>query len=250
MFVRDFRGARVWCEADKGGGDSSGSSSTTNVEESFQRALDKRNNDGVKLARELFDDNYRLRQDKSRLSAEVETLRGKVPAEGGITLTPAEAAAWAAYKALGSAEDVQKGIEDRNKLQGELDTIRRESAIREAAEAAGYKFVVLADRDKVARAEGKQLAFEVREVDRDGGKARVPYVKEGDKEFLLSEYAETNWSEFLPALVSQSQKQQTSGTQFLPQYGSAGGNKPAAPKEVAQRTLDKAYKRKPVTEAG
>lgn len=233
---RNWTNARLLFEADKGGG-----SGDNKVEDSFQRALDRRNNDGVALAREMFDDNFQMRRKNKELSDKIAELSGKVPADGSLVLTGDDAAAYAAYKALGKPEEVKQGLDARVQLQGQLDSMARDSAIREAAEAAGYKFTVLQDRDKVARSDGKTLTFAVREVETDGQKSKVAYVKDGDSEKPLTDYAREQWGDFMPSLVVQGTTSAASGTAYPAQHAGSGGNKPASTKEQAQSVLNRAY---------
>lgn len=230
------RWGRFYFDNDSGG--------SGGVEQSFQKALDKRNNDGVALARELYDDNYNLRKKNRELSDEATQLRGKVPAEGAVMLSADEATAWQAYKALGTHEEVKTAIEQRTQLQGQLDALQREAALRDAAAAAGYKFSVLQDRDKVARIDGKELSYAVKEVEKDGTKSRVAFVKDGDTEKPLTEYAQEQWGEFLPSLQAQGSQQQN-GTPFPSQHSGTGGN-PKPPNLVAQFQQEQAEKAKAV----
>lgn len=226
---RNWTNARLLCQPDDGGGAGGDSNS---VEQSFQRALDRKSQDGVALAREMFDDNYQMRRKNKELSDELTALRGKVPAEGAVVLGADEAKDWQAYRELGAVADVKQGLEQRTQLQGQLEETARETTLRTVAEAAGYKPKVLADLDRMAKAQGKTLAFDVREQTVDGLTVRVPFVKDGDKDFALSDYAAQQWNDFLPALASQATQQQTTGTPY-PRQHPGGDGKPVTTKDVA-----------------
>lgn len=240
---RNWTNARVLLDADKGGagsGDSGSGELPDSVVKAFEKLLERKGGDASAVAQMLFHEN---KQYRDRISE----LTGKVPAEGAVVLSATDAQAWQAYKALGTHEEVKTAVEQRTQLQGQLDSLSRESAIRDAATAAGYKFSVLLDRDKVARVDGKQLGFSVREVEKDGSKTKVAFVKDGDTEKSLAEYAQEQWAEFMPSLVVQGTQQQN-GTPYPAQHSGTGGNKPTTTKEQAQATLNKAYApRKPAT---
>lgn len=209
------------------------------VVKAFEKLLERKGGDASAVALMLYDENKRYRDKISELS-------GKVPSEGAVVLSASDAQAWQAYKALGTHEEVKQAIEQRGQLQGQLDSLSRESVLRDAAAAAGYKFSVLQDRDKVARIDGKQLSYAVREVEKDGKKAPVAFVKDGDTEKPLAEYAQEQWAEFLPSLVQGTQ--QANGTPYPAQHAGTGGNAPVTTKQVAENMLNKAYApKKPAT---
>lgn len=233
----NWRNARLLLNADTDGG--SGSGGGDRVEESFQRALDRRNNDGVALARELFDDNYRERSRNRELAQQLEALRAQVPGDGAVVLSAEDAAAWQAYRQFGDAATVQAAMAQRDQLQGELTQLRRNETLRTVAGAVGYKPTVLAELDAIARAKGKDLAFEVREVTQDGRAVAVPYVKDGDTELPLTDYAAQQWADFLPALsAAGTAAQASSGTRFPAQgtgHATAGQSDPVAA-HIARQT--------------
>lgn len=222
-----LNGKRVWVElgaADGGGNDSGGGSDSA-----FQRLLDRYKNDAMALAEKLFSENYEYRGKIRQLEQQVTDVTGKVPADGAVVLTGEDATAWNTYKALGKPDEIKQGLEERTRLQGKLTEQERSNLLRSVAETAGYKASVLTNLDRIAKAEGKTLAFDVRDVTIDGKAAKVAYVKDGDKETALADYAATNWSDFLPALttVTTQPQQQQQGQRFVTQHtgsGTQGGN--------------------------
>lgn len=222
MFVY-LNGRRVWTElnaADSGGNDGGGDGDR---DQAFQRLLDRKNSDGISLARELFTENYNYRRNNEELKRQVGDLQGKAAPEGAVMLTGDNAKAWIAYQALGKPEEVKQGLDERTQLQGKVSAQEREALIRGVAEAAGYKPAVLANLDRVAKAEGKTLGFELRDTTVDGKVVKVPYVKDGDNASPLTDYAVTNWADFMPALsVQGTQQQQPAGTRFPLQHAATG----------------------------
>lgn len=212
MFIR-LNGRRVWAElneADKGTGSGD---LPADVLKSFERLLERHGNSATTVAQLLFTENKELRD-------KVRQIEGKVPADGAVVLTGADVAAWDAYKALGKPDDIKQGLDERTQLQGQLSGAQRAETLRTVAEAVGYKPAVLSNLDRMAKAEGKELAFSVRDEQRDGKAVKVAYVKDGDKETPITDYAQSNWADFLPALSAQGAQQQ--GTRYPAQH--AGSN--------------------------
>lgn len=198
----------------------------------LQKLIDKQGGDSGAVALELYQENFRLRERNRQ-------LREQIPAEGTVILSKDQAEQWQAYQNLGAPKDLEQAIKDRDQAQGDLAQVRRSSAIREAADLAGYKASVLAGLDTQA---GGTLAYEVREVEEDGAKQRVAYVKDGDTEAVpLAQYAENKWGDFLPALKLEGA--QRPGTPYPTQTGS--NNKPPAPDLVTefQQKQEEANKR-------
>jgi hypothetical protein len=162
----------------------------------------------------LFQENREHRQ-------RIRELEQRVPGEGAVVLTGDQAAAWQTYQGLGAPTDVQQRLTAAEQAQNELAGLRRAEQIRGVAEAAGYKPGVL---QKLA--EG--LTLELREEQRDGQTARVPYVVSGEGQQQqatpLADYAQQHWADFLPALSAQQQQQppQGGGVAYPRQQGGGG----------------------------
>jgi hypothetical protein len=221
-------------DPDTGGGGSGSGGDDANVTGSFQRRLERFNNDAMLMANELYRENYRERESNRRLREQVTELQRRVPAEGAHVLTAEQAALWTSYQALGAPQELQQRIEQGQTAIAERDNLRRETTIRTAAEVAGYKpsvLTTLAEKDK--------LALSVRE---NNGTREAVVTVEGQQPVLLTAYAEQHWADFLPALTSQSQSpQQQTGTSFVPQVGNG---KQTPPVTAAQTYLQKTYKQK------
>ena len=237
---RNWTNARILLAPDgDGGGD--GGNNAGDVEISFQKALDKRNNDAVALARQLFDDNYSARRRNRELSDELREAKTKVPAEGSVVLSTEQAAQWAAYQALGNPEEVKNAIDEKSTLQGQLDSMARNTILRDVAEKSGFKFSVLQTADDLAKSRGKNLTYELREVEEDGAKVMRAFVKDGDTQKPLGEYAQEQWADLMPALVVQSDTQTQTGTPYPGQYAGNGGHQQPTARTQTLSTLNKAY---------
>jgi hypothetical protein len=209
----------------------------------FQRLVDRYNNDAIGLARELFRENYQARRKNAELTTQLNEAKNRVPAEGSVVLTGEQAQQWAAYQAFGTPEQVKGIVEERGQLQGQLASAERERILRGAASVAGFDYDVLQNADALADHGGKKLVYEVREVEANGEKIKAAFVKDGDVEKPLEEYAKENWPKLMPALaVQQEGTGRSQGTFYPSQHqGSGGGNRPATAKQQTEATLDKQY---------
>lgn len=215
MFVKGMfvpRQIQLFVEGE--GGQPGGSGDPGKVLESFQNKLNAYNNDAMKMAQQLFSDNYQLREDKRKLKAKVTDLEGKQTAADAVVLSADEAKTWAAIKELNlSADDIKQRLRSSTEAAAELAALKRKDVIREAAETEGYKATVLGT---LVNGE-TPITFE--DVEKDGKKRKTAFVtvKENgaDKKLPLSEYLEANKKDFLPALRVE-QKQET---RFIRQDG-------------------------------
>ena len=131
-------------------------------------------------------------------NAKIDTLTANQVPRGGRALTADEAKKYDAFVALGEPDDVKTKLEQGEKDGVELTDLKTQRAIDTAATDAGYKSSVLADRLK---ADGLTV-LPSREVDRDGKKVKVPYVKDGTgAEHELHTYAKDKWGDYLLALT-------------------------------------------------
>jgi hypothetical protein len=167
----------------------------------------------------LFNENREHRQ-------RIRELEQRVPGEGAVVLSGDQAAAWQTYQGLGAPTDVQQRLTAAEQAQQELAGLRRAEQIRGVAEAAGYKPGVL---ERLA--EG--LTLELREEQRDGQTARVPYVVTGENQAEpLAEYAQTHWADFLPALRAEQQQLPTQGGGVTYPRQQGGGGQPVTSNPV------------------
>lgn len=210
----------------------------------FQRALEGRK-DGESLARELWDDNYKLRRKNTRLNNRINELTQTTRTDGSVLLTKDEAAEWESYKELGQKpEAIKTAIEERGQLQGQLNGMQREKIVRDAATVAGYDFDVLNEVDTFAtKVGGKTLSYEIREIETNGQKVKTAFVKDGTDEKPLTQYAQENWAKHLPSLVvkQDSGSGQNQGTFYPSQHQGSDGNRPTTAKQQTEATLNKQY---------
>lgn len=245
LFTKMFALAWILTAPDDGGGSGGENDEATLRDAGFKKLADRYNNDATGLAKELYGENYQLRRKNETLKDEVTTLKGKVPAEGSTVLTAEQSQQWIAYQSLGTPENVKEAVEERGQLQGKLAGLEREKVLQSAANAANFDVEGLRMADKLAQADGKTLAFEVRDVEVNGVKVPTAFVKDGETEKNLVEYAQESWPKLMPTLqmLEESNTQQRSqGTPYPSQHqGSGGGNRPSSPKQQTQQTLDQQY---------
>lgn len=182
-------------EGNQGGGNGNSGGGGERVRASD--LLGQYSGDAARMADKLADalnDNYALRNKRRDLEAEVAALRGKQTPEGATVLTGDDAAAFAAYRALGAPADVQAKLVERDTLAGQVAEARKREHLAAVAQAAGFKPNVLArfygDRE-----------YELRDQTIDGKAVKVAFVKDDGGTFRpLAEYAEAEWADELPAL--------------------------------------------------
>jgi len=151
----------------------------------FQNLL-SRSSDAAALARQLFDENYRYRE-------QLREAQRQIPAQGTALLPPEQAQAWQQYQQLGTLADVQRALKERETAQGELTTLKRDLELRDVASAAGYSLDVL-------RTLAGDLAFSVKDEQKDGKPIKAVYVTVDGKDLPVDVYAAEKWAAFLPAL--------------------------------------------------
>jgi hypothetical protein len=188
--------------------------------QAFQNRLNKLNGDAMAFATQLFDENYRLREDKRQLNEQLTATQGRLPADGTLVLAPDDAKAYEAYKALGTPKELKDRVDAYPTLEDENKDLKLRDSLREVADVgiggSKLRFSVLEDRVKAA---GGNIQFSVKEEGRD--KRKVAYVKEGDKETPLEQYAQKNWADYLPSLKAEQAKRTGSAN------GGEGNGQPA-----------------------
>lgn len=220
---------------DPKGGDSR-SSSTADIEATVQRLLDKKGAD--QATADLLKDNFKQREEIRERDARIKDLEGKVPGEGAVVLTAEQAKDWEAYQALGKPDAVKATVDKVATLETDIAKRDREKTQKEAADAAGFKPSVLA---KLPGAD--ELTYETREEEVDGEKRPVAYVTpkgDGAKPQKLTEYADENWKELLPALAVEAEQptRNSSSSGGAPFRGQAGDTRPPATKVTDEQVTD------------
>jgi hypothetical protein len=142
----------------------------------------------------VIDENAEYREERRQ-------LRAKLPKEGEVVLSAADAAAFNAYKALGTPEVVKQKVDEHGTLSARIASDDRAKIADEAAPLAGFNPAALRD---IVRDKGLELSFAEETV--DGKAVRVPMVKLASdaaaKPVKLAEYAKTSLATYLPALTA------------------------------------------------
>ena len=180
------------------------------------------------LAGENYDYRERHRADEAALAA----FRTRVP-EGAIVLTGDDKAEFEAFKALKvKAEDVKKGLEERDQLKSKTKESDYEKIVEKAAKHFKFKPTVLS---KLLKTEDLVLELRDTEVEVDGQDEpqvhKVAHVRPAKDEKadwkLLDKYVEKHLADFLPALRAEegadTPPSKTSPTRLPSQSSSKGG---------------------------
>ncbi|HEU4327445.1 MAG TPA: hypothetical protein VFS21_30180 [Roseiflexaceae bacterium] len=219
-FWRVGRTQLAFFEPDNGGGQQGGGQGSQQQQQDFQAQLARHQGEANRLAETLHRDLAEVRRQLSE-------AQGRLPAAGSVVLTAEQAAQWTAYQGLGAPDAVQQRLTEAQRTQRSLE-------LRRVADATGYKPAVL---ERLAG----DMAFEVRTVE---GKDSI-FVKDGEQQVALGDYAKQHWADFLPALQAQQpagqaqgqgQQGQQPGT-FFPAQQPAAGAQPAGDlvQQAAQR---------------
>jgi len=190
--------------------------------QAFQNRLNKMNGDAMAFATQLFDENYQYRTKIRGLEEQLTQIQAKAPAEGSVVLSREEAALFEAYKVLGKPEDVKKQLDENPTVVEENKKLKRRDILREVADVgiggSKLRFSVLEDRANASNG----IEFLVKEEGREKDKRKVAYVKDGDKETPLEQYAQKNWADYMPSLKAEQAKRTTGSAN-----GGDGANQPA-----------------------
>jgi len=177
----------------------------------YQRIMDDLRTTKSKLEK-LESDNYAYRSKIRELKAELATAKAAIPPEGSTVLTGDDAKAWEELKALGSAADVQAKLDKLAEAESQLKRLERTEKLRSVADVAGYDFDVLA-------ALSGDLEFEV--TTKDGEQTVIVLTDAGSTP--IADYAEQNWSKFLPALAPDGST--ATGKRMPPQHSADTGKR-------------------------
>ena len=190
----------------------------------FDAELKQNKGDALRMAEKQFDRVYALRQ-------RAQAAEAKIPKEGDVIVSSAEATALKAYREMGTAKELQ---EKGNRLV----QLEQYQMVSEAASVAGMNPKVLS---KLLPGEAK---LEIGEATDEDGQAKrvVSVLVEGKDKIRLAKYAEANWSDFLPALKAPGEDDQT-GKQWIQQQGSTKGDANTGMNPILAERLKRAEKR-------
>jgi hypothetical protein len=142
---------------------------------------------------------------------QIRDLERRIPGEGAVVLDATQATLWQRYQQMGAPEAIE---EERTGLRTEVTGLR----VSRAAAIAGLK------ESGVRRLGGDILGnISIRMVDQNGTQAEQAFVKVGDQEMTLADYAAQQWPEFLSSLKVE---QPQTGTQFPRQTAGGSAAKP------------------------
>lgn len=156
----------------------------------LQGILSRHQGDPFAVIATLMGENAQLRETRR-------TLQGQIPAHGAVVLSGEDATRWQAYSAMGAPADLQTALTERDQARTELGALKRDLELRDVAAIGDgtqpYKLAVL--KQLVGAAE-----FVIKDELANGQTVRKVFVKDGDKETPLGDYAKAKWPDFLPAL--------------------------------------------------
>lgn len=153
-------------------------------------------------------------RDKIRdLKSQVSDLEAKVPEDGAVVLTGDDLKAYTTLKEQGSLEDITKKLIEATEAQSELAGYKKKERLAEVAKSAGVNLEALtlvgSDKEYVVKKEGQEEKV---------------FVKDGDKEVALSDYADKNWAGVKDSLFSDGSLSEQSTRRVLNQR--PGGKPP------------------------
>lgn len=185
------------------------------VVEGLRNLIDRRDGDTSQALELLYRDNFNLRE-------QLRALRGQLPQDGQRVVDAADADALTAYRELGEIDALRQSLQDLDDLRERVAQAERDALIREVAEIAGYKPSVLAEI-------GRDLQFEIAEVQDAGGTRRVANVKDGDRAIPIHDWMKSNRADFLPALAVEKQPPAGNGPRPKPSAQGGQGQEPLTP---------------------
>lgn len=184
-----------------------------NVSQAFQNLLARQNNDGLALARLLFQENYQGREERRQLQQQLQEAQMRALPAGHVAAPQADAEALASYRALGTLEALNSSLADLNGL-------RRNQTIHRAAGLLNLKGAVL------ARLLPETVEMEFRQEIHDGKAVEVPTIKVNGHQQALQQYVENELKDFAPALkeLTQGGSGTSSADQKFVRQPGGGGN--------------------------
>lgn len=199
-----------------GNGGQAGGQSGSAPDQGVQALIARHNSDLMAVISTLYAENYSYRDKIRDLKGELKDAKAKLPGDGQSVLAKAEAELLEKYKALGEIDKLAQLQGEFENTRQVLGTLQKDGLLREVADVTGYKLPVL-------KTLGGSLDFEIKEVEKDGEKKQVAFVKNGTGDPTpVSDYAAKNWVDFLPALQTATPPQ---GTRFPSQDSGGGGAK-------------------------
>lgn len=204
--------------------------------------LQKHNGNSESAISTLISENYQLRQDKRKLREDLDQQKTKTPEEGSLVLSKDESKIFNDYKTLGSIEDITKKMDNLTQVQTELDTLKFEGVIRDAASAHNYKPTILTDLVKSRGLKVEMGSVEVEEEGKKINKSSAFVIDSSNNKVKLDEYIQKNLPDYSEVLTIDSSSS-NQGKQWVGgQGGSAKGtNTNNSQKTAAQKLIESRY---------
>lgn len=128
--------------------------------------------------------------ENARYRDEIRTLKERTLPDGAAVLQGDDLTRWTRYQELGTPDDLQTRLAERDTLADRLAAHDRAATVRKVAELTGWKADVLADV-------GANVAYEIREIDEQGQKVEKAFVKKDEGDPVP---VEQHFQKLLPAL--------------------------------------------------
>ena len=152
-----------------------------NIIAGIQALLDKNENDAQRVIRILYDENYRLREQKRE-------MQGRIPNEGATVLTADQSPLWESYQRLGAPAELETRLARLQEVESQLSGLQKEAVISQATEILGVVPKVFRD---LVRASGFEVVVTDGKVSL-GGKSYDSLVGEGGEWAVYSTVLKTN----------------------------------------------------------
>lgn len=167
-----------------------------NPAESFQKLLDKYNNDGVKLASQLFDENFQYRNT-------IRELKAKEPKDGETLISADDAKTLNAFKQFSDDAEldlkaIKEAVAKVPNLEAENTRLEKRDRLRDVA-ATGWDLEVL--EEKLVAFPDATLTVKTEKDKTDATKeTSVPYITTDGKESSLEDFVKEKFPKYLPIL--------------------------------------------------
>jgi hypothetical protein len=221
--------------APAGGGQQQQQRPKKTPQEAFESLVEREHGGNYESAAwALYNETFKIRRRAQSAEGERDELAGRVAPDNAVILTGNDVQLWQQFRALDKdPTDIKKELDRVGTLETEASERRKDDAVRAAAKAAGFKYSVL-------NRLGRGLDYVTREEtveDDNGNKTKVEraYVKEGDKETLIDEYATREWEDMMPSLRVQEADaaDNGAGVQYFRQAGADSSESDRQPKKGA-----------------
>lgn len=212
----------------------SGSDDQSKVD-ALNKKLSEHDNDSLKLARALMDDNNALRGQLRTANSDLGAAKRLIPSEGSIVITKEKQDSLTSYEALGTLEEIATKLKSAEEATEKLAGFEAEKLVRLAVKGTAY------DADKLNEAmglKGLSLGSSLETV--DGAEVTKYHILSGDKDNPKKQTIE-DWSKENP-LFDISASGEVPPTE-VPKLPTSKGSKGAG--EVSDTTATNRYAKEP-----